>query len=45
MRRDLRFSGSGVSILEYKFCNEPVHGDAEGLIGVPDVVIPSEVDS
>ena len=41
--RELRFLGAGVSILEEKFCNVSVHGDAAGPIGVPGIIIPSEV--
>ena len=33
-----------MSILEDNFCNVYVHGDAAGPIGVPGIIIPSEVD-
>ena len=45
VRRELRFSGAGVSIFEEHSCNVPIHGYVTGPIGVSDVVIPSEVDS
>ena len=45
VRRELQFSGAGVSIFEEHYCNEPIHGDAAGLVGEPDVVITSEVNS
>ena len=45
MRQELRFAGAEVSIFEKHSCNVPIHGDAAGLIGVPDIVIPSKVDS
>ena len=34
-----------MSIFEKHSFNVPIHGDAEGPIGVLDSVIPSEVDS
>ena len=34
-----------MSILENNVCNLSIHGDAAGLIGVPGIIIPSEVDS
>ena len=34
-----------MSILEEKFCNLSVHGDAADTIGVPGIIIPSEVNS
>ena len=43
VRRELRFLGAGVSILEENFCNVSVHGYAAGPIGVPGIIIPSEV--
>ena len=45
VRRELQFDGEGVSIFEDNSYNVPIHGDAAGPIGVPDVVIPSEVNS
>ena len=41
----MRFVGAEVSILEKTSCNLSIHGDAAGLIGVPDIIIPSEVNS
>ena len=32
-------------ILEKHYCDVSIHGDAAGPIGVPDIIIPSEVDS
>ena len=34
-----------MSIFENNSCNVSIHGDAAGPIGVPGVIIPSEVDS
>ena len=44
VRQELRFAGAGVSILEKHSCNVSIHGDAAGPIGVPEIIIPSEVD-
>ena len=45
VQRELWFTGAWVFIFEEHSCNVPINGDAAGPIGVPDVVIPSEVDS
>ena len=45
VRRELRFLEDRVSILEDNFCNISLHRDAAGPIGVPGMIIPSEVDS
>ena len=34
-----------MSIFEKHSCNVSIHGDAAGLIGLPDIIIPSKVDS
>ena len=37
--------GWGCPYFEKNSCNVSIHGDAAGRIGVPDIIIPSEVDS
>ena len=41
----MRFAGAGVSIFEKNYCNVSILGYAAGPIGVPDIIISSEVDS
>ena len=39
------FLGWGCPYLRSTLVNVSIHGDAEGPIGMPDIIIPSEVDS